>query len=110
MSNKANWTVGRMGPRQKAKARTRLPQVCAHCGTAQNLTLDHKLARAHGGTNSLSNLQMLCLGCNFIKGQAEQQLSEAARQQGGLASKAGCTRKGLAQPAFDIGVGVCPGD
>ncbi len=82
MSNKANWAVGKMGPRQKAKARARLPQVCAHCGTEQNLTLDHKLARAHGGTNSISNLQMLCLGCNFTKGQIEQQLSEAARQRG----------------------------
>lgn len=73
-----------MGPRMKAKARARLPQICAHCGTTQNLTLDHKLARAHGGTNCLSNLQMLCLRCNLLKGEAERQLSVAMQQQLGL--------------------------
>lgn len=74
MSNKANWVVGRMGPRQKAKARARLPQVCAHCGAVENLTLDHKVARAHGGTNRMDNLQMLCVSCNFRKGLAEQRV------------------------------------
>lgn len=73
MSNKANWVVGRMGPRQKAKARARLVQVCASCGSRENLTLDHKVARAHGGTNSIDNLQMLCEGCNFAKSLVEQQ-------------------------------------
>lgn len=68
-----------MGPRQKAKARARLPQVCAHCGAEYDLTLDHKVARAHGGTNEISNLQMLCTGCNFEKGQTEQLVSEALR-------------------------------
>lgn len=72
MSNKANWLVGRMGPRQKAKARARLPQVCAHCGAEQNLTLDHQLARAQGGTNHISNLQMLCAKCNGAKSLVEQ--------------------------------------
>ena len=73
-----------MGPRMKAKARARLPQIYAHCGATQNLTLDHKLARAHGGTNGISNLQMLCLRCNLLKGETEQQLSEAMRRQPGL--------------------------
>jgi 5-methylcytosine-specific restriction endonuclease McrA len=81
MSNKANWVVGRMGPRQKAKARARLPQVCALCGAVENLTLDHKLARAHGGTNGMGNLQMLCVGCNFSKGLAEQLAVEAIRER-----------------------------
>ena len=82
MSNKANWTVGRMGPRQKAKARARLPQVCAQCGSEQNLTLDHKLARAHGGTNHISNLQMLCRSCNGAKAVAEQQMVAARLEVG----------------------------
>jgi 5-methylcytosine-specific restriction endonuclease McrA len=81
MSNKTNWIVGRMGPRQKAKARARLEQVCAVCGAKDNLTLDHKVARAHGGTNSIDNLQMLCAQCNFAKSLIEQQVSVAASAQ-----------------------------
>lgn len=73
MSNKANWTVGRMGPRQKEKARARLVQLCAGCGSRENLTLDHKVARAHGGRNRIDNLQMLCERCNFAKSLVEQQ-------------------------------------
>ena len=76
-----------MGPRMKAKARARLPQVCAHCGTAENLTVDHKLARAHGGTNHLDNLQMLCLRCNLLKGETERQLSVTMQQHTRLAVK-----------------------
>lgn len=68
-----------MGPRQKAKARARLPQRCAQCGSEHNLTLDHQLARAHGGTNHISNLQMLCRQCNAAKGISEQQQAEADR-------------------------------
>lgn len=68
-----------MGPRQKAKARERLPQVCVHCGSEQNLTLDHKLARAQGGTNHISNLQMLCSKCNAAKALVEQQLAASLR-------------------------------
>ncbi len=80
MSNKTNWLVGRMGPRQKAKARARLPQVYAHCGSEQNLTLDHQLARAQGGTNHISNLQMLCAKCNVAKSLVEQQLAAVLRE------------------------------
>ena len=81
MSNKANWTVDRMGPRQKAKPRARLAQVCASCGSGGNLTLDHKVARAHGGTNSIGNLQMLCKRCNFTKSLVEQQILAALVRQ-----------------------------
>ena len=72
MSNKANWTVGRIGPRMKAKARAKLPPVCVGCGATVGLTIDHVVARAHGGTNHISNLQMLCWECNFGKGLGEQ--------------------------------------
>ena len=63
-----------MGPRQKAKARARLAQVCASCVSGENLTLDHKVARAHGGTNGIGNLQMLCERCNFTNSLVEQQI------------------------------------
>jgi 5-methylcytosine-specific restriction endonuclease McrA len=79
MSTKANWQVGRMGPRQKAKARARLPQICAMCGAVEDLTIDHILARAFGGTNAINNLQMLCVNCNYSKSLAEQQVFLASR-------------------------------
>lgn len=78
MSNKANWTVGRMGPRQKAKARARLEQVCASCGSGENLTLDHKVARAYGGTNGIGNPRKHCERCSFAKSSVEQQVLAAA--------------------------------
>ena len=44
---------------------------CAGCRThfeARNLTVDHIVARARGGTDHLSNLQLLCGHCNSVKG------------------------------------------
>ena len=44
---------------------------CAGCQThfeARNLTVDHIIARAKGGTNHIENLQLLCGNCNSIKG------------------------------------------
>ena len=44
---------------------------CAGCRThfeARNLTVDHIIARAKGGTDHIENLQILCGNCNSIKG------------------------------------------
>ena len=44
---------------------------CAGCGThfeTQHLEVDHIIARVKGGTDHLSNLQLLCGNCNRIKG------------------------------------------
>jgi hypothetical protein len=42
--------------------------VCAHCGTAQDLQVDHVLPYTRGGTNDFKNLQPLCRTCNIVKG------------------------------------------
>lgn len=48
---------------------------CAQCGTNLNLELieeehiDHIIPLAVGGTNDLSNLQLLCAPCNLAKGK-----------------------------------------
>lgn len=34
-------------------------------------TFDHKIALINGGSNRLSNLQVICAQCNFIKGREE---------------------------------------
>ena len=44
---------------------------CAGCGEhflLRNLEVDHVIARAKGGTDHISNLQLLCGNCNRIKG------------------------------------------
>ncbi len=46
-------------------------RVCQHCGSEEKLTIDHKKPRSKGGTNDLSNLQVLCFSCNSRKGARE---------------------------------------
>lgn len=44
---------------------------CAHCGTPldryENLTVEHIIPISRGGTNDVSNLTVLCPGCNLEK-------------------------------------------
>lgn len=42
--------------------------VCRHCGTTEQLSIDHIVPVIAGGTNDLSNLQVLCMPCNSRKG------------------------------------------
>lgn len=39
----------------------------------QNLTVDHIVAKVHGSTDHLSNLQLLCGHCNSVKGTKTQE-------------------------------------
>lgn len=41
---------------------------CVYCGAASDLTLDHVLPRARGGTDSWENLVTACNRCNSQKG------------------------------------------
>lgn len=40
---------------------------CQHCGTDQDLTIDHIVPVSKGGGNELENLQVLCKSCNSKK-------------------------------------------
>lgn len=42
--------------------------VCANCTRPDELTVDHIVALAVGGTNDMDNLQILCRSCNSRKG------------------------------------------
>jgi len=41
---------------------------CLHCGTSENLTVDHIIPVKEGGGSHLENLQCLCVKCNSRKG------------------------------------------
>jgi len=43
---------------------------CVYCGSLENLTVDHILPKANGGSNALENLQTLCKTCNDLKSDA----------------------------------------
>jgi 5-methylcytosine-specific restriction endonuclease McrA len=42
--------------------------TCLHCGTNENLTIDHIVPWVKGGGNEMGNLQTLCQSCNSRKG------------------------------------------
>lgn len=55
-----------LGEKQQWKCKS-----CHHLLTS-TAQIDHKIALQHGGTNDLSNLQILCVQCHARKTQTEQ--------------------------------------
>jgi 5-methylcytosine-specific restriction endonuclease McrA len=40
---------------------------CLRCGSSENLTRDHVIPLSRGGTNTIDNIQPLCISCNSWK-------------------------------------------
>ena len=47
-------------------ARSRSP-VCENCGRRDDLTADHIVPLARGGTNTIENVRVLCRSCNSAR-------------------------------------------
>ena len=48
---------------------------CRKCGATEQLSIDHITAVANGGDSTDSNLQVLCVSCNFSKRAKDRELS-----------------------------------
>ncbi len=77
--NPQNWHMGTATPefrKEWQKRRYELtpmvferdPNECKFCGSKDSLEIDHIIPLSRGGTNELSNLQILCRTCNRKKG------------------------------------------
>jgi len=56
-----------MSPKLRDKVLKRDGYLCKTCGTADDLTIDHIVPRAKGGSSAIDNLQVLCWDCNQVK-------------------------------------------
>jgi hypothetical protein len=46
-------------------------QHCSYCGSSESLSVDHLLAKNHGGGDSGDNLILACKSCNSSKGDQD---------------------------------------
>lgn len=58
----------KISPAKRRRVFERDEYRCQHCGSWENLHLDHIVALANGGTDDEDNLQTLCGTCNLKKG------------------------------------------
>jgi len=57
-----------LAPSRALKVFARDGYQCLHCGSRNDLTVDHIVPVSRGGSDFLSNLQTLCRPCNSRKG------------------------------------------
>jgi hypothetical protein len=86
-----NWPNGSRSTRIRRRARRAFPYQCAGCGIKDGTTLelDHIINLAEGGTDTLDNLQWLCVPCHTAKTHTERQrgIGRARAQRGSLSKR-----------------------
>jgi 5-methylcytosine-specific restriction endonuclease McrA len=72
MPSKTQRGYDRRWQRLSRRAR-QLQDWCLRCGSADDLTCDHRVALSKGGTRrpTLADVDVLCRGCNARKGAAD---------------------------------------
>lgn len=55
---------------------------CRFCGTAENLTIDHKHPVVLGGMGNKENLQTLCRKCNQLKSDIPNEVFKRIMEHG----------------------------
>ena len=66
--NKKDRRRRRATTEEMAEVFRRFGHKCIECGNEHNLTVDHKIPLAKGGTWDIDNLQLMCQSCNSSKG------------------------------------------
>ena len=61
------WFKKKTKPTVKQLLKIGHKEECVCCGSSENLTFDHKMPKARGGSNDLKNGQILCKRCNQFK-------------------------------------------
>ena len=83
--------------KEKEALRKQQQGKCNGCGQrlpVRNLTVDHIKPFSKGGTERLTNLQLLCGSCNSMKGDGTQaELKKKLKQKGILKSSTTQTKK-----------------
>lgn len=88
-----------LNPEVRALVYARDGNACVHCGSTENLSIDHIKSLAQGGTHDLENLQTLCKSCNSSKGaQQPRPSARRARSQRGTSAEAAPTEPGVVTP------------
>lgn len=64
------WRRPKIDPQTRASIYERDGFACRHCGSQNNLTIDHIVPLSKNGRNHSSNMQTLCADCNQAKGSA----------------------------------------
>lgn len=59
--------VGSIKTQEWLDLRAKHNNACACCGLVTHLTVDHVKPLAQGGTNTIDNVQPLCIRCNSLK-------------------------------------------
>lgn len=65
--------------------------ACSYCGTPDTLVIDHKRPRSRGGSDEISNLQILCRTCNSQKGTLTEEEADQRVRFSSSVARAGFT-------------------
>ena len=70
--------------RTKNQVKERCGNCCEVCGSIRQLEVDHKIALMNGGSNSVSNLGVLCDSCHTKKTRLDYKIRKQRQKVAGI--------------------------